>query len=176
MSPGLQVMSGKAAAAMPFARAACLLEDLAGVRLTVKRVERAAEAGGAALAAASRSWAGLIAGCKLVPMPPDPLPDKLCIVDGTAVSGIFRIVPVSPRSLVVVRCGASWWRRLLLGQVVLLDDRACAGYLRRGERSRWAPPVSARRTPRTAVCTRAASVSSADQARCRYGGVRQICR
>ncbi len=71
---------------MPFAPAAGLLEDLAGVRLTVKRVERAAEASGAALAAASRSRAGLIAGRKLIPMRPEPLPDKLYIViDGTGV-------------------------------------------------------------------------------------------
>jgi hypothetical protein len=86
MSPGLRAMSDKAAAAVPFAPAAGLLADLAGVRLTVKRVERSAEASGAAQAAASRSRAGLIAGHKLVPMPPDPLPDKLYIViDGTGV-------------------------------------------------------------------------------------------
>ena len=40
MSPGLRAISGKAAAAVPFAPAAGLLEDLAGVRLTVKRAER----------------------------------------------------------------------------------------------------------------------------------------
>jgi hypothetical protein len=65
ISPGLQAMSDKAAAAVPFAQAAGLLEELAGVRLDVKRVERAAEASGAALAAASRSRAGLIARRKL---------------------------------------------------------------------------------------------------------------
>jgi hypothetical protein len=86
MSPGLAAMNDRAAAAVPFAEAAGLLEDLAGVRLTVKRVERAAEASGAALASASRSRAGLIAGRKLIPMPPEPLPDKLYIViDGTGV-------------------------------------------------------------------------------------------
>src|ERR1017187_9081189 len=36
MSPGLRAMNDRAAAAMPFARAAGLLEDLAGVRLTAK--------------------------------------------------------------------------------------------------------------------------------------------
>ncbi len=86
MSPGLAAMTGKAAAAVPFARAAGLLEDLAGVRLEVKRVERAAEAGGAAQAAASRARAGLIAARKLVPLPPSPLPDKLyMVIDGTGV-------------------------------------------------------------------------------------------
>jgi hypothetical protein len=86
MSPGLAAMNGKAAAAVPFARAAGLLEDLAGVRLTVKRVERAAEADGAAQATASRARAGLIARRKLVPLPPSPLPDKLyMVIDGTGV-------------------------------------------------------------------------------------------
>jgi hypothetical protein len=86
MSPGLAAMTAKAAATVPFAQAAGLPEDMAGVRLTVKRVERAAEADGAAQAAASRSRAGLIARRKLIPLPPSPLPDKLYIViDGTGV-------------------------------------------------------------------------------------------
>ena len=53
MSPGCQAMNDRAAAAAPFAKAAGLLEDLAGVHLTVKRVERAAEASGTAKAAAA---------------------------------------------------------------------------------------------------------------------------
>src|SRR5262249_3242113 len=86
ISPGLSAMNDKAAAAMPFARAAGLLEDLAGVRLTAKRVERAAEASGSAQAAASRGQARLIAGRKVIPLPPSPLPDKLyAVIDGTGV-------------------------------------------------------------------------------------------
>jgi hypothetical protein len=86
MSPGLAAMASRAGAAMPFARAAGLLEDLAGVRLTVKRVERSAEASGAAQASASRGQATLIARRKLVPLPPSPLPDKLhAVIDGTGV-------------------------------------------------------------------------------------------
>jgi len=86
MSPGLAAMNDKAAAAVPFARAAGLLEDLAGVRLTVKRVERSAEASGAARAAADRDRAALITARKLVPLPPSPLPDKLyACIDGTGV-------------------------------------------------------------------------------------------
>ena len=86
MSPGLAAMTAKAGATVPFTRAAGLLEDLAGVRLTVKRVERAAEASGAALAAASRTAAALVARRKLAPLPPSPLPDKLyAIIDGTGV-------------------------------------------------------------------------------------------
>lgn len=52
MSPGLAAMTDRAAAAEPFAKAAGLLEDLAGVYMTAKRVERAAEASGTAKAAA----------------------------------------------------------------------------------------------------------------------------
>jgi hypothetical protein len=86
LSPGLTIMNDKAAAAGPFAGAAALLEDLAGIRLTVKRVERAAEASGAAYAAQVRERAALIAGRKLVPLPPSPLPDMLyMLTDGTGV-------------------------------------------------------------------------------------------
>ena len=58
MSPGLAAMNDRAASAVPFAQAAHLLEELAGVRLTAKRAERAAEASGAAVAAAGRERAG----------------------------------------------------------------------------------------------------------------------
>jgi len=86
MSPGLRAMNDQAAAAGPFAKAARLLEHLAGVRLTVKRVERAAEASGTAAAAAVRGRAALITARKLVPFPPSPLPDKLyAAIDGTGV-------------------------------------------------------------------------------------------
>src|SRR5205807_2125195 len=82
--PGLRAMNDQAAAAGPFAKAARLLENLAGVRLTVKRVERAAEASGAAAAAAVRDRAAMITARTLVPFPPSPLPDKLyAAIDGT---------------------------------------------------------------------------------------------
>jgi hypothetical protein len=86
MSPALAAMNDLAAAAGPFAGAARLLEELAGVRLDARRVGRAAEASGAALAAAGRERAALIASRKLVPLPPSPLPDKLyAVIDGTGV-------------------------------------------------------------------------------------------
>ena len=86
MSPGLAAMNDRAAAAVPFKGAAGLLEDLAGVRLTAKRVERAAEASGAGLATAGRERARLIAARKLVPLPASPAPDKLyAVIDGTGV-------------------------------------------------------------------------------------------
>jgi hypothetical protein len=88
MSPGLRAMNDRAAAAGPFAEGARLLEDLAGVHLTVKRVERAAEASGAAQAAAVRDRAALITARKLIPLPPSPLPDKLyAAIDGTGIPG-----------------------------------------------------------------------------------------
>jgi hypothetical protein len=86
MSPGLAAMNDLAAAAGPFAGAARLLEELGGVTLTAKRVERAAEASGAAVAAAGRERARLTGARKLVPLPPSPLPDKLyAAIDGTGV-------------------------------------------------------------------------------------------
>ena len=86
LSPGLRAMNDQAAAAGPFAKATRLLENLAGVRLTVKRVERAAEASGTAAAKAIRDRSGLITGRKLVPLPPSPVPDKLyAAIDGTGV-------------------------------------------------------------------------------------------
>ncbi len=76
VSPGLAAMNDLAAAAGPFAGAARLLEKLAGVRLTARRVERAAGASGTAL----------IASRKVVPLPPSPLPGKLyAAIDGTGV-------------------------------------------------------------------------------------------
>ena len=86
MSPGLAAMNDLAAAAGPFAGAARLLRELAGIRLDARRVERAAEASGTALAAAGRERAALTAARKLVPLPPSPLPDKLyAVIDGTGV-------------------------------------------------------------------------------------------
>ena len=56
------------------------------MRLTAKRVERAAEASGAAQAAALRDRAALITARKLVALPPSPVPDKLyAVIDGTGV-------------------------------------------------------------------------------------------
>lgn len=79
MSPGLAAMNDLAATAGPFAGAARLIEELAGNRLTVKRVERTAEASGTALAAAVPGRASLIGTRKLVP-------DKLyAVIDGTGV-------------------------------------------------------------------------------------------
>ena len=86
MSPGLAAMTGRAAAAEPFAEASGLLADLAGVHLTAKRAERSSEASGTAKAAAVRDRAALITARTLVPLPPSPLPDKLyAAIDGTGV-------------------------------------------------------------------------------------------
>src|SRR5580704_8700948 len=86
MSPGLRAMNDQAAAAGPFAKAARLLENLAGVRLTAKRVERAAEASGTTAAAGVRDRSRAITDRKLIPLPPSPLPDKLyAAIDGTGV-------------------------------------------------------------------------------------------
>lgn len=87
MSPGLAKMTARAATAVPFAKAAGLLAELAGVSLTVKRVERSAEAAGKAAAAALDAQADAIRSRQVVPLPPPgALPDMLYLaVDGTGV-------------------------------------------------------------------------------------------
>jgi hypothetical protein len=87
MSPGLAKMTAQAATAVPFAKAAGLLAELAGIGLTIKRVERSAEATGTAAAKAARTQADAIRSRQAVPLPPPaPPPDMLYIaVDGTGV-------------------------------------------------------------------------------------------
>ena len=87
MSPGLRKMAARAAAAVPFAKAAALVGELAGITLTGKRAGRSAEAGGAAAARVIEAQAGAIAARALVPLPPpSPAPGKLYIaIDGTGV-------------------------------------------------------------------------------------------
>jgi len=85
LSPGLRTMTARAGAAAPFAQAASLLADLAGITLTTKRVERAAEAeGAAATAAQAEQTQAILAGRLVPPPPPGPVPDMLYLaVDGT---------------------------------------------------------------------------------------------
>jgi hypothetical protein len=79
-------MTDLAAADGPFAKASRMLAVMAGVHLTAKRVERAAEASGTAAAADVRDRAAAITAKALVPLPPWPLPDKLyACIDGTGV-------------------------------------------------------------------------------------------
>ena len=87
MSPGLAKMTARAAAAVPFAKAAGLLAELAGIGLTIKRTERSAEATGTAVTAAIGAATDAICARHVVPLPPPPpLPDMLYIaVDGTGV-------------------------------------------------------------------------------------------
>ena len=87
MSPGLAKMTARAAAAVPFAKAGHLLAGLAGIQLTTKRIERSAEAGGTAAAAAITAQADAICSRQVIPLPPPaPLPDMLYLaVDGTGV-------------------------------------------------------------------------------------------
>jgi len=87
MSPGLRKMTARAAAAVPFAAAARLVGELAGITLTGKRAGRRAEADGQAAAAVIRAEAAAITARQVVPIPPaGPLPDKLYVaIDGTGV-------------------------------------------------------------------------------------------
>ena len=86
LSPGLRKMTARVGAAAPFAKAADLLAELAGIRLPAKRIERSAEADGAAAAARITAESAAIAGGRVSPLPPAVLPDKLYIaIDGTGV-------------------------------------------------------------------------------------------
>ncbi len=86
MSAGLRKMCARAAAAVPFAAAARLVSELAGLPLTGKRAGRRAEADGQAAAAVIEARAAAAQARALVPLPPAPLPDMLYVaIDGTGV-------------------------------------------------------------------------------------------
>ena len=87
MSPGLRKMTARAVAAVPFAAAAKLVGELAGITLTGRRAGRRAEADGNAAAAVIEAEAAAITARTLAPlMPAGPLPGKLYIaIDGTGV-------------------------------------------------------------------------------------------
>jgi hypothetical protein len=87
MSPGLARMTDRAAAAVPFAAAAKLVGELAGISLTGERARRRAETDGRAAARVIQAEATAIATRHVVPLPAaGPAPDMLYIcVDGTGV-------------------------------------------------------------------------------------------
>jgi hypothetical protein len=86
LSPGLRKMTARAAAAEPFAAAAHLLAELAGIRLHTKRIERCAEADGAAAAARIEAESAAIARGQVSVLPPAQMPDMLYLaIDGTGV-------------------------------------------------------------------------------------------
>ena len=87
MSPGLAKMTDRAAAAVPFTKAAALVGELAGITLTGKRAGRRAEADGAAAARVIEAQAAAITTREVVPLlPGGPPPDMLYIaIDGTGV-------------------------------------------------------------------------------------------
>lgn len=87
ISAGLGSMIATAGAAVPFAQAASLIKDLAGITLGIKRVERAAEAAGAKATAALKADTMAVLAGQVVPLPPPaPAPEILYIaVDGTGV-------------------------------------------------------------------------------------------
>ena len=88
LSPGLRRMVARAAAAEPFTTAAELLAELAGIRLSAKRIERSAESDGAAAAQRVTAESAAIARRAVHVLPADrgKLPDKLYVaIDGTGV-------------------------------------------------------------------------------------------
>ena len=87
LSPGLTEMVALAGAEVSFARAAGLLDGLAGIAVTPRRVERSAEASGAVARSAAAEEAAAIRERRIRPLPPpEPVPDMLYVeVDGTGV-------------------------------------------------------------------------------------------
>lgn len=93
MSPGLRKMTARAAAAVPFAAAAKLVGELAGIALAGRRAGRRAEADGNAAAAVIGADAAAIAAGKITPLLAGPAPDKLYIaIDGTGVPMVTAAV------------------------------------------------------------------------------------
>jgi hypothetical protein len=86
MSPGLRAMVDRVAETVPFAKASVLLSELAGIDLGAKRIERRAEADGAALVELADREAAALAAGHLVPLPVGEHPEKLYVAaDGTGV-------------------------------------------------------------------------------------------
>ena len=86
MSTGLRAMVARTGAAAPFAKASTLLTELAGITLTTKRVERSAEADGAAIGARLDTEAAAVLDGHLLPLAAATPVAKLYIaVDGTGV-------------------------------------------------------------------------------------------
>jgi hypothetical protein len=87
LSPGLAEMIARAGAEVPFGKAAALVQDLAGITVSTRTVERSAEASGAAARKAGAAEAALLRARALRPLPPpEPVPDMLYVeVDGTGV-------------------------------------------------------------------------------------------
>jgi hypothetical protein len=99
LSPGLRSMTARAGAAEPFAAAADLLAELAGIRLSAKRIERSAETDGAAVAERLTAESAAITRRRVavLPAPGDrgehKPPDKLYIaIDGTGVPMVAAAV------------------------------------------------------------------------------------
>jgi hypothetical protein len=80
-------MIARAGAEVPFGKAAALVQDLAGITVSTRTVERSAEASGAAARKAGAAEAALLRARALRPLPPpEPVPDMLYVeVDGTGV-------------------------------------------------------------------------------------------
>jgi hypothetical protein len=101
LSPGLRRMAARAAATEPFATAADLLAELAGIRLTSKRIECSAETDGAAAAKRITAESAAIARGEVAvlaaPVDRGPAPDKLYIAfDGTGVPMVPAAPPGAP--------------------------------------------------------------------------------
>jgi hypothetical protein len=87
LSPGLAEMIARAGSQVPFGTAAALVQDLAGIAVSARTIERSAEASGAAARQAGAAEAAAIRARTIRPLPPPaPVPDMLYVeTDGTGV-------------------------------------------------------------------------------------------
>lgn len=86
LSPGLARIVARAGAGEPFAAARRDLAELAGLELTTKRIERAAEAAGTRVHAAAEAEAAAILAGSLRPLAPTgPVETLYVTIDGTGV-------------------------------------------------------------------------------------------
>jgi hypothetical protein len=126
-SPGLREMIARAAAEVPFGRAAALIKDLAGVTVSTKTAERSAEASGAAARAAGDAEATALRTRAVIPLPPAaPLPDMLYVeVDGTGVPVRASETEGRPGKSEDGKAGTREIKLARLFTVSVLDDDGC---------------------------------------------------
>ena len=89
LSPGLRRMVARVGSQEPFGQGSRDLEELAGVHLTSKRVERSSEADGARIQVAIEEQAQAVLAGKVIPLlGPTPIPKLYVAMDGTGVPAV----------------------------------------------------------------------------------------
>ncbi|GAC1353745.1 MAG: hypothetical protein NVSMB4_15460 [Acidimicrobiales bacterium] len=91
LSPGVRRMAARTGSQEPFARASRDLEELAGISIPAKQVERVAESSGERLGVEVEAQWEAILDRRVIPLPaPAPIPTLYIAVDGTGVPTVPR--------------------------------------------------------------------------------------